>query len=160
MFYFRREAGNSVGEAIEFIKNLRIHHASFRDISHRFNYDIPYVVAILKTLMTPIWSPDKLAMFKGASALITWGSFVHQMTMFSYLAAIVHIARVKKLRLGLHMQIPFIIFVLVAAYVSPWAGRIRDSFYPFLVLYASYYLNEHLMNDVARIKTMLKIRNG
>lgn len=156
VFFFRREAGNSIAEAVEFIKDLRTHHASFKEISYRFNYEIPYIVAFLKTIMTPIWSPDKLSFFKGASALITWGSFVHQLTMMFYLAALAHIAYAKKLRPNLYMQIPFLFFVLVAAYVSPWAGRIRDSFYPFLVLFASYYLNEHFPNDIARLKTKLR----
>lgn len=156
VFYFRREAGGTISEAIEFIKNLRIHHASFQDVSHRYNYDIPYIVAVAKTIMTPIWAPDKLTMFKGVSSLITWGSFFHQLTMLTYLAALVHLMRTRRWFANLFLQIPFLLFVLVAAYVSPWAGRIRDSFYPFFVLYAGFYIAEYMKSDVAHLKAKLK----
>lgn len=131
---------------LEALRKMREYHASFADVSRPLNYDINYVLAVLKTMATPIWSPGKIAMFTGASALFTWGTFVYQFILIAYLGALYTLLRRRNLA-HLFFQVPLLLLILIAAYVSPWAARIRDSFIPFMALYAFWYLATQLRTD-------------
>lgn len=146
----------SVELGIAYMRDLRAYHAAFPGISFRYNYEINYGVAVLKTLFTPIWAPNKLEMFSGASALITWGSFVHQAIVITYLLGVLKAVRSHGL-LHVLIQVPFILFLLFAAYLSPWAGRIRDSFYPMISMYSFWYIATQLEGDWLFIKRRLKL---
>lgn len=127
----------SFGDLVAKIKQQRAYHASFSDVSFKYNYEIPYLVALLKALFTPIWSPDKLALFTGLSTLITWGAFVHYFVILLYLAGCYRLARRGNAAQVLLFQVPLILFLIFAAYISPWAGRVRDSYYPLIAVFAS-----------------------
>lgn len=125
----------SWSKALETIQELRLRHSRYPGVSVAYNYEISYPIAVLKTLFTPIWAPNKLEMFRGASALFTWGSFIHQAVMLLYIAGVYRAVKTRGWQ-HLYMQLPFLLFVLAAAYIAPWSARTRDSFYPLISIYA------------------------
>ncbi len=140
---------------VEQLHHLRKVHSEYADVNYRYNYEIPYAIAVVKTLLTPIWTPGKIEMFRNFSALLTWGSFIHQAIVFAYLAGVYRAYRTWGAT-HLAIQIPFIIFLLLVAYVSPWAGRVRDSFSPLFALYACYYLKRYFVSDARRATAWAK----
>lgn len=144
-------------EALAHLRNLREAHGKFPDINYTMNYEIPYFVAAVKSFLTPIWSPEKLTMFRGPIAMLTWGSFVHQVIILSYFLGVFRAVRSRGL-IHLAIQVPFFLFILALAYVSPWAGRIRDSFYPLIAVYAFFYWKSYLMGDLRQVLKLLRLR--
>ncbi|MBN8539913.1 MAG: hypothetical protein J0L82_05965 [Deltaproteobacteria bacterium] len=138
------------------IKQQRLYHASFSDVSFKFNYEIPYIVALGKALFTPIWSPDKIKMFTGLSTLVTWGAFVHYFVVLTYLVGSYRLARRGSTFQMLILQSPLLIFLLFAAYISPWAGRVRDSYYPLFVIFAATYWGLMIQFSINCIKIKLQ----
>ncbi|HXH73875.1 MAG TPA: glycosyltransferase family 39 protein [Bacteriovoracaceae bacterium] len=124
--------------AINELTNFRKLYSSFSDVLNRYNYSIPYPLAFLKIVFSPYFSMNKFKIFSDFSDLLIWGSFINQIIIFSSILGFIHSVRVKILHL--YLWIPFIAFLICAAYVSPWSGRIRDSFYPLIACYAAFYL--------------------
>ncbi len=155
IFLIHPYSGYSISYAIERIKELRYVHSQFPDVDFKYNYEIPYVIAVVKTLLTPIWTPNKIAMFGQFSALVTWGTLVNHALILGYCAGVYHAIR----KLGwrhLAIQIPFFCLVLLIAYISPWAGRVRDSFAPLIGLYACFFYVECLPDTWRRFRIKLR----
>jgi hypothetical protein len=123
------------------VKQLRGHYSSFGDVVNQFNYQIPYLLALIKIIFSPYFSLNKFSIFTGLSSLLTWGSFINQIIILSAILGLIKSAR--KNILHLYLWTPFILFLLFSAYISPWSGRIRDSFYPLIACYAAYYLTNN-----------------
>lgn len=140
----------TVETAVATLKQFRDAHSKFADINYTLNYEIPYPLAVLKTLITPIWSPNKIDMFRGLSAVITWGSFIGQIIMLAYFMGLFRALR-QKVILHALLQVPFFILVLAAAYISPWAARVRDSYFPLVAIYAGFYLIHCFRDDLRKI---------
>lgn len=156
--YFHPYFQSSFSELTGKIREMREVHKSFPGINIQVNYEIPIWLAFLKSLFTPIWSPSKIEVFRGFSALITWGSFLGHVIILGYIAGVYH--SVKKYGwFHLWIQIPFIVFLFAIAYVSPWAGRIRDSFAPLFVVYSTYYFVEYFWKDLEKIRGVLHRKN-
>jgi 4-amino-4-deoxy-L-arabinose transferase-like glycosyltransferase len=113
-------------------------YSSYLDVVGQYNYQIPYPLALLKITFTPFFTINKFEIFSDFSDLLIWGSFINQIIIFSALLGLIRAAKQKILHL--YLWIPFFVFLLFAAYVSPFSGRIRDSFYPLISCYAAYYL--------------------
>lgn len=132
------------------LEEFRSSHAAIEGIRQSINYDIPYWLAIVKFYFTPIFHPDKLEMFKGLSAIFTWGSFVHNLAMCAFALGFVRsliFAPAKPIAKHILAIIPFVLLLLAGAYISPWAGRVRDSFYPMVSAYAFFYLTTFAKRD-------------
>ena len=142
----------SFGDLVAKIKQQRDYHASFSDVSFKYNYEIPYFVELVKALFTPIWSPDKVGLFPGLSTLITWGTFIHYFVVLIYLAGCYRLARRGNAVQVLLFQLPLILFLIFAAYISPWAGRVRDSYYPLIAVFAAIYVGYMMQHDLARLR--------
>ncbi len=155
LIYFLGVENFSPEEVLRKIVRQREYHSSFSGVSQRYNYEVPYFVAFGKILMTPIWALNKLAMFHGLGALVTWGSFVHQVVMLAYLLCLLHLVRLPSNWKYLIVHVPFLIFVLFGAYISPWAGRVRDSYFPLIAIFATIYIACYLREDLARAKRLL-----
>lgn len=123
---------------IDKIKGYRAHHQGFSDVKQGLNYSIPYPLAVVKLFFTPYFALNKFNMFFNISTLLTWGSFINQLIVGCSLIGFYKLVREKFLYFVLWL--PFIVFITVTAYVSPWNGRLRDSFYCCIVCYASYFL--------------------
>jgi hypothetical protein len=69
---------------------------------------------------------------------IDLGSFINQVIItLSILGFYKTIKNKKQIALHFFVILPFIIFLLFAAYIGPWSGRLRDSFYPIIAVYGS-----------------------
>jgi hypothetical protein len=117
-------------------------HTSFSDVSFTYNYEIPYLVALIKSFLTPIFSFNKFAMFKNYASLLIWGSFVNQAIIIASMASAIILVR-KSFREHFPLLLPFLIYMLLMAYISPWNGRPRDSFYPLFAIYSGLFLTEN-----------------
>ncbi len=148
-FYFYSNSqylGKSSLTIINQIRQLRELHLSYNDMSASLNYNIAYPLAFIKTILTPFFTLNKFKIFYDFSYLLIWGSFIHQLT--AVIAAVSFLKNWQKDKI-LHTSfiLPFIIFISMTAYISPWAGRIRDSFYPLIILYTGYLINEYKNKD-------------
>lgn len=157
--YFHPYFQSSFSELAGKIREMREAHKSFPGINIQVNYEIPLWLAFLKSLFTPIWSPSKIEVFRGFSALITWGSFLGHVIILGYIAGAYRAVK-KHGWFHLWIQIPFIVFLLAIAYVSPWAGRIRDSFAPLFVVYSTYYFAEYFWKDLEKIRGAIRGRTN
>lgn len=131
-------SGRGFGVVADRIRILRSGYASYGDVNP-LNYQIPYALAIFKLLFTPFFSINKFALFSNYAYLLLWGAFFNQaviaLSLFGGASAI--------RRFGpshLSTVVPFIIFLLVFAAVAPYNGRLRDSFFPLIAVYAAYFM--------------------
>lgn len=127
----------------KFIKlgELRAHYSSFSDVQNKYNYDIPLPVAFLKILFSPYFTINKFSIFQDTSLLLIWGSFINQIIIMLSILGLYQAS--KKSMYHLALWVPFFIFLFFAAYISPWSGRLRDSFYPLIACYAAYFLHSN-----------------
>lgn len=148
MLYFIQEQ-YSFTRILNEINQQRQLHSNYSDVLNKLNYNIPYPLAFIKILFSPYFSFNKFSLFSGFSILLIWGSFLNQLIILSSLMALRQLA--TKTIHHLFLWIPFIIFLLLSAYISPWNGRTRDSFYPLISCYAAFFLaNNHYFNRYFR----------
>lgn len=121
------------------IEKYRAHYSSFSDVLNAYNYDIPLYVAFIKILFSPYFTLNKFTIFQNTSLLLIWGSFLNQIIILTSIIGLVKAS--KKTTLHLILWLPFLLFLLFAAYISPWSGRLRDSFYPLIACYCAYFLS-------------------
>lgn len=140
-YYFREPILWKVDFYIQSLSSIRDQYASYADVMNKYNYDIPYPVAFIKILFSPYFTPNKFVIFNDFSLLLIWGSFFNQIVIFSAIFGFVHSLRSKFFHL--YLWLPFIIFLIFAAYISPFSGRLRDSFYPLIACYAAFYLSQN-----------------
>lgn len=134
---------------IDKIKQQREYHSSFNDVVNQFNYQIPYPVALIKILFSPYFTLNKFNIFIGFSNILIWGSFINQGIILTSLLGFYR--SLKTSLQNFYLMLPFFIFLLMAAYISPWSGRIRDSFYPIIACYASYFIvNNKLFKQLVK----------
>lgn len=138
VFFVYRHQSIQIQTLPETLVHYRSLHTNFGDVMNQYNYDIPYPVAFIKILFSPYFSPNKFKIFKDFSTLLTWGSFVNQAIILASVLGFIKLARTKFLHFSL--WVPFILFLLFTAYISPWSGRLRDSFYPLISCYAAYFI--------------------
>ena len=141
---------SSLVQGYNYVLILRERHSQYSDIISKYNYDIPYIFALAKIIFTPFFTFSKFKIFYNLSYLLIWGSFVNQIFIFIYIIGLLR-NFTKNFVLHITLNIPFFIFIFFAAYISPWAGRIRDSFYPIFALYIAQFLYEQYN---ARVKFM------
>ena len=119
-------------------------------VDKAWNQDIAYPLAALKILFTPFFHPNKFEVFKDFSAILTWAAIPSQavtvLVLFGVAAEFV-LARLKTAIL----TIPFSLFLLLFAYLAPYSGRQRDSFYPVIALFATigvFRIGHHWKNRI------------
>lgn len=118
------------------MKELRESYSSLPGINYALNYEIPYPLAFIKLYFSPHFSFNKFSMFLGYSSIITSG------TLFNYFFMIFALIGNAKLiktnhRLGLLLTMPLLFFLVIAAYISPWSFRLKDSFHPIFCMFSS-----------------------
>lgn len=122
---------------LESFYQYRDYYNSYADVDP-INLSIPYPVALIKLYLTPIFTPRKIEMFTGFATLITWGSFLYQgVAVTALFGAWKTWTQENRPRLVALLWTPFIILLLVFAFVAPYNGRLRDSFLPVLVLFSA-----------------------
>lgn len=128
----------SITKLVYKVNRLRNTWAGYSDVLNQYNYDIPYPLAFIKILFSPYFTFNKFKIFSDFSLLLIWGSPINQIIILSALLGFFQ--NIKKSMLHFNLWLPFIIFLVFAAYISPWSGRLRDSFYPLIACYAAHYL--------------------
>jgi hypothetical protein len=141
------------------LEEFRQSHMQFHDFSFTYNYEIPYYLAYVKTLFTPYFTFKKLLTFLDLGNLLTWGSFLNQGIILSSLYAMI-ISLKKDWKVHLGFILPFLILIAFLAYISPWSGRIRDSFYPIIVIYAGLFFSQSMYKPILnRFKKLFTINS-
>jgi hypothetical protein len=125
---------------------------SLPDVDPRFNGDLFFPLAVIKSFFTPFFGLRKFEMFFDFSFLLIWGSFVHQAV--SFLSAV---AGWRSLRDGWSKHLmfwgPILILLFALAYLAPYSGRQRDSLYPVIAVYAAAAIcRKFSIADAGRIR--------
>jgi hypothetical protein len=140
IFYNVYSTALDFSNLLEVLNGFRSAYHNYSDVDP-INADIPYSLAFLKFIFTPFFTLNKFDIFDGYSYLLIWGSFLGQIIMIFSLFGMY-----KSLRLNFSrtwfMLMPFFIFLCIFAYISPFNGRIRDSFLPLIALYSAYGIKE------------------
>lgn len=140
IFYNIYATALDFGNVFEVLKGFRSAYHNYSDVDP-INIDISYPLAFLKFIFTPFFTLNKFDIFDGYSYLLIWGSFLGQVIMVFSLYGMY-----KRLRFDFSrtwfMLIPFFIFLCIFSYISPFNGRVRDSFLPLVAIYSGYGLRE------------------
>ena len=122
------------------IKSYRVSYLSYSDVT-TINLALPYPLAFVKILFTPFFTLNKFALFSDYSYILIWGSFLNQAVILLSLYGMYK--ALKRNCVGNWFLIfPFLLFLCVFAYVAPYIGRLRDSFYPIIAIYSAYAITE------------------
>ena len=139
----------NLSTCVSYIQGLRVSYSAFSDVNYAYNYNIPYPLAVIKIAFTPFFTFNKFNLFYDYSYILIWGSIIHQLTMLiSTWSLFLNIK--ENFYKHLTLTISFILFMLICAYVSPWSGRLRDSFYPLIAAYAGHCI--YIMSQNNRLK--------
>lgn len=134
------------------IELQRINNSSYTDVQNSLNYNIGYPLALLKIIFTPYFTPNKFTIFSNTSLLLIWGSFINQIIILASFFGLVK--SLKKNLYHIFFWIPFFAFLALAAYIAPWSGRLRDSFYPLIACYAAFFIwQKYALSDAAKISS-------
>ncbi|MEI7529968.1 MAG: glycosyltransferase family 39 protein [Elusimicrobiota bacterium] len=132
------------------INNLRALYNGFPDVSS-VNSTLAYPFAFLKILFTPFFTMNKFQLFSDYSYILIWGSFFNQAVIALSLYGLYKALRADWRTHGL-LLFPYFLFLCIFAYVAPFNGRLRDSFYPLITIYAAY--------SVSKLYSVLSSRRG
>jgi len=124
----------------EILRSYREDYTNYPDIT-AINRSLSYPFAFLKILFTPFFTLNKFSLFSDYSYILIWGSFVNQATIMLSLFGMYHALRRNFARFW-PLVLPFLLFLIVFAYVAPYIGRLRDSFYPLISVYAGIAILE------------------
>lgn len=108
--------------------------------------NINFIVDFFRILFTPFINVYKINNFYDYSSLLIFGGLFHQILILFYLYGL-YIYRNNKLIL---IHISFLLFLILFSFLGPFNGRVRDSFYPILVIWSSagiYYLFRVRFNE-------------
>lgn len=125
------------------VDNLEWTRAGFQggaEVDKKWNMELSYPLAFIKILFTPFFRANKFDFFTDLSALLTWGSFWGQAVTAAALWGIVCFWR--RDRRGSKVEtfiltVPLVLFLLMFAYLAPFSGRQRDSFFPVITIFAA-----------------------
>jgi hypothetical protein len=146
LIVFNQEVTDLWVKNFNWVKIYKSRYASFSDVLNNYNYQIPYPLAFIKILFSPYFTLNKFSIFSHWSLLIIWGSFINQAIILASVGGFLGTLR-KRNHVHIILWLPFICFLIFAAYISPWSGRLRDSFYPLIACYGAFFLvnNKHFI---------------
>lgn len=125
----------------EFFINYRRGYHNYAYMDQTFNSELGYFPSWVKLYFTPFFTPGKFKLFFDYSILLTWGSFVHQVTMLFFTIGFVKFSKVN-MKKTIFYILPFFFFMCAFAYISSYSGRVRNSYYGIIVIFAAYGLME------------------
>ena len=132
---------------------LRAFRESFNgysDVSREYNGDLIYPLAVIKILLTPFFTLRKFSLYGDFSYLLLWGTFLNHAVIVGAMWSLFSDFRAN---IAKHwfLWIPFTFFILLFAYLAPFSGRQRDSFYPLLAIYfAALIVKTNGLQDLRR----------
>lgn len=122
------------------LQDLRRVYNGFSDVTP-INSTLSYPLAFLKIMFTPFFTLNKFALFSDYTYIFIWGSFINQAVILLSLYGMYRALRADWKK-NWFLIFPYFLFLCVFAYVAPYIGRLRDSFYPLIAVYAAYALTE------------------
>ncbi|HOI42663.1 MAG TPA: hypothetical protein PK523_06930, partial [Elusimicrobiales bacterium] len=117
------------------LSDYRSAYMNYPDVT-AVNASLPYPLAFLKILLTPFFTLNKFALFSDYSYILIWGSFFTQAVILLSVYGM-GISLKSDRASNWFLALPFLLFLLMFAYIAPYNGRLRDSFFPFLAVYAA-----------------------
>lgn len=103
------------------------------------NRNLPYFLAYLKVTFTPYFTLNKFETYTDISILIMWGALINNFIMFGNAITMIK-QTLKNKSHHLLISSSFFSYLAILAYFRPFDSRVRDSFFPVIVVYFSYYL--------------------
>lgn len=134
--YLKYESYFSFNSVFDSLRSIKDQYNNYEDVNPRFNSQLPYFLQLLKLYLTPVFTFNKLDIFKDFSALLTWGSFFHQLIALAMAFVLIFLPKSFEKK-DYFFLFPFLLFLLLFAYIAPYNGRLRDSFYPLIAIFAA-----------------------
>lgn len=132
---------------------------SYSDINPAFNRDLFYPLAVLKITFTPYFTLSKFSLFSNLSYLLIWGSFFNQAIIALGLYGFWRAAKTNW-RTHWYYGVPFVWFLMLYAYLAPYSGRQRDSFYPLIAVYSAIAISQIISKKLNAETTDGNIKGG
>lgn len=123
-------------DIFQVIKGFRESYNSLEDVKES-NMNLPYVLGFIKFIFTPFFTLNKFELYNDLSYLIIWGAIPNQIIIVFSLFGMYRSVK-ENIKKHWIILFPFLIFLCLFAYVSPYNGRLRDSFYSVIAIYAAY----------------------
>jgi hypothetical protein len=140
ILYHLDSKNNVLLDLLAAISNFKLLYSSFPDVTP-INSTLIYPLAFVKILFTPFFTLNKFTLFSDYSYILIWGSFINQAVILLSLYGM-YKALKSDWRRNWFLIMPFFLFLCVFAYVAPYIGRLRDSFYPLIAIYAAHGIME------------------
>jgi hypothetical protein len=138
------------------LSNLRDAYLSYPDVTS-INKTLPYYASLIKLLFSPYITSIKFKLYGHLGLLLIWGSVPNQLAiLFSIFGMYINVK--NDFKNHFLIILPFIFFLLLFAYIAPYSGRQRDSFYPIIAVYAGFAIN-YMLNSMAAMKKKTRL-NG
>ncbi len=99
-----------------------------------------YPISLVRFVFTPFFTFNKFDLFHNYSYLLIWGSFFNQAIIATAIYTILIKSR-NLIKEYWYLFLPSLFFIFLFAYIAPYSGRLRDTFYPLVCLWASYQIN-------------------
>jgi hypothetical protein len=113
---------------------VRNAYKSINSVDTKWNYDIPYFLAIIKIIFTPFFTFSKFKNYFNLTSLIVWSVPINQFVILLSLFGMKN--SLGKYKYQYPIILSFFIYILLLAYFRPYDGRVRDSYIPIIIIYA------------------------
>lgn len=130
LFAFRYSGAIEINRIFEILNVLKNGYNNYSDVNKVYNSELIYPLSFIKIIFTPFFTFNKFEIFFDYSYLLIWGAFLNQFVILVALSGYF-----KHLRKYWIYSIPFWLLIMLFAYVAPYNGRLRDSFYPIIVIW-------------------------
>lgn len=111
---------------------------AYSDVNRTYNIDLNYFLSLFKITFTPFFTANKFVLFSDFSYILIWGAPINQLVILGSLAGCAVCLRANWRR-HWYYWVPFVFFLILFAYLAPYSGRQRDSFYPILSIYFAHF---------------------
>ncbi|MDZ4084707.1 MAG: hypothetical protein U1E10_17325 [Bdellovibrionales bacterium] len=155
MFVYFYSGHISVFKIWDFIQAQRVAYLSYSDVSE-INRTLVYPAAVVKLFFSPYFTFGKVADYNFFAQLIPWGAVVHQSLLLFGLIGLVRAVFQRNVEcpvvLSRATAFVLVVFLLMFGYVAPYAGRLRDTILPILLLYSCVEIARFFDRVAARNK--------
>ncbi len=154
IFLFYYKSLFPLEDIFKIIQNQREQYMSLPDIS-KLNRSLPYPLAIIKITFAPYFTLGKFKTYFELPTLIMWSTFLNHFVMYGN--AVTMFSKLKENSIRHLLPVgSFGIFILILSYFRPFDARVRDSFYPIIAIYFSYYIKKVILLLRTEESTLLR----
>jgi hypothetical protein len=117
---------------------VRAEYQSIPSVNTKWNYEIPYILAIPKIIFTPFFMLKKFDTYFNLTSLIVWSIPINQFIIFTSILGMLQ--SLKNNNLHYPIIASFVFYILLLAYFRPYDGRVRDSYIPIILIFSLSYI--------------------